>query len=71
MSEHTRLVAEAFGHWVLAWTLVVLAVGIWVRSSCDRAGRPFAMGAGCWRRSRARRCCRWSSRSDRVSPGPR
>ena len=29
MSERTRLVAEAFGHWVLAWTLVVLAVGLW------------------------------------------
>jgi beta-lactamase regulating signal transducer with metallopeptidase domain/peroxiredoxin len=29
MSERAHLVAEAFGHWVLAWTLVVLAVGLW------------------------------------------
>jgi BlaR1 peptidase M56 len=32
MSERTVLVAEALGHWVLAWTLVVLAVMFWIRA---------------------------------------
>jgi beta-lactamase regulating signal transducer with metallopeptidase domain len=30
MSERTVLWAEALGHWVLAWTLVVLAVVLWI-----------------------------------------
>ena len=31
MNERTVLLAEALGHWVLAWTLVVLAVAMWIR----------------------------------------
>ena len=31
MSERTVLLAEALGNWVLAWTLVVLAVVLWIR----------------------------------------
>jgi hypothetical protein len=31
MSERTWLLAEALGHWLLAWTLVVLAVALWIR----------------------------------------
>ena len=31
MSERAWLLAEARGHWLLAWTLVVLAVVLWIR----------------------------------------
>ena len=32
MSERAWLLAEeALGHWLLAWTLVVLAVVLWIR----------------------------------------
>ena len=45
MSERTVLLAEALGHWVLAWTLVVVAVVLWIR--VRRPRRP-AIRYGGW-----------------------
>jgi beta-lactamase regulating signal transducer with metallopeptidase domain len=36
MNERTVLVVEALGHWVLAWTLVVLAVASWIGAARPR-----------------------------------
>ena len=36
MSERMVLVVEALGHWVLGWTLVVLAVAVWIRAARPR-----------------------------------
>ncbi len=52
MSERTRLVIEALGHWLLAWALVVLAVSLWAallrprRASVRYAGWLLATFAG-------------------------
>ena len=45
MSERAWLLAEALGHWLLAWTLVVLAVVLWIR--IQRPRRP-AIRYGGW-----------------------
>jgi beta-lactamase regulating signal transducer with metallopeptidase domain len=45
MSERTVLLAEALGHWALAWTLVVLAVLLWIRV---RRPRRSAIRYGGW-----------------------
>ena len=45
MSERMVLVVEAFGHWALAWTLVVLAVAVWIARP---ATAPGAVRYGGW-----------------------
>ncbi len=45
MSERTVLLAEALGHWILAWTLVVLVVMLWI---CVRRPRRPAVRYGGW-----------------------
>jgi beta-lactamase regulating signal transducer with metallopeptidase domain/peroxiredoxin len=52
MSERMVLIAEALGHWVLAWTLVLLAVMLWIcalrprRAAVRYAGWVLATFAG-------------------------
>src|SRR4051812_33316953 len=36
MSEPMRLTVEALGHWALGWTLVVLAVVVWIVAARPR-----------------------------------